>query len=833
MRKFALTLLLAFITGSVLGRAADPGPVFDIPHLDNITIDGDISDWGDRGFCVNLMANEDGEFRTTEGFDSRFRLGWDERGLLVMVVVKQPSFNETDGALTSGDSLQMFYAPKRGSEDILQLVASPGMSRMHPKLRWNFNDMRVSPDLLKIAPDAQVARFAHGDSYVLEALLPWKNLGITPAKGTELAFQVYANYFGGSELYRALWYPISGASDSSRMYTLRLADQPSPAVDAVATADYELFHRVVVNITCAENVTGQNVTVKDGDKLLATAPLTVKAGLLTSKIVLPMPARGTHYGPLAVALDGRLLKTIELRDPDAARLEAFAREELIFRPSVFSGTAFPDCEWVDPAYVDDLVGSTTFSTTFYDSSYQPVTTADKPGRYGAVVVIKTDDGKTFRRFRALFRMAESVQWDHDGQGGTFTFSPKTGLNPDAAKQQKHEMNTFLPYVVRDSASAPFSTTAAWMAALSEAKPGAPDTNFASDYRALDRQWWVGLKRKLDGDDQRYSKPFVSPRPLAGKPTPVVHEGTLKEAGMKPDAAEKIDALLKQWAADTTEPFAVCIVRHGVIVLHKAYGLRDGKPMTVTTPSWMASITKTMAGTSMMMLVDQGLVSLDDPVDKFLPAFRGVKVATPLTLRHLYTHTAGFHGYWGDQRNDFEEEAGGEYPALEVGKRFEYDGTGPALGSKILERITDEALPQFYKHHLFDPLSMTATTATDSAGDGYSIPLDIAKFGQMLLNRGSYGDKQFFRPETFQQMLPEPLSKVLGPDATGDWGIGTVWFKGEGLGEGTFGHGAASSATLRIDPKDDLVIVMTRNSAGSNFDKYQPKFLQAVADGIAR
>jgi CubicO group peptidase (beta-lactamase class C family) len=90
-----------------------------------------------------------------------------------------------------------------------------------------------------------------------------------------------------------------------------------------------------------------------------------------------------------------------------------------------------------------------------------------------------------------------------------------------------------------------------------------------------------------------------------------------------------------------------------------------------------------------------------------------------------------------------------------------------------------------------------------------------------------------RPETFQQMLPERLTKELGPDTSEVWGIGTVWYKGEGLAEGTFGHGAASGATLRIDPKDDLVIVMTRNTAGSNINKYHPMFLQAIADGIAR
>ena len=60
--------------------------------------------------------------------------------------------------------------------------------------------------------------------------------------------------------------------------------------------------------------------------------------------------------------------------------------------------------------------------------------------------------------------------------------------------------------------------------------------------------------------------------------------------MKPDAAGKIDAVCREWAADDDRAFAVCIVRHGVIVLHRAYGTRDGRPITVHTKSWMASIT---------------------------------------------------------------------------------------------------------------------------------------------------------------------------------------------------------------------------------------------------
>ena len=56
-------------------------------------------------------------------------------------------------------------------------------------------------------------------------------------------------------------------------------------------------------------------------------------------------------------------------------------------------------------------------------------------------------------------------------------------------------------------------------------------------------------------------------------------------------------------------------------------------------------------------------------------------------------------------------------------------------------------------------------------------------------------------------------------------------RGDGLGERTFGHGAASAAILRIDPVNDMVIVQTRNTAGENYYAYAQKFFGAIIDGI--
>jgi CubicO group peptidase (beta-lactamase class C family) len=190
------------------------------------------------------------------------------------------------------------------------------------------------------------------------------------------------------------------------------------------------------------------------------------------------------------------------------------------------------------------------------------------------------------------------------------------------------------------------------------------------------------------------------------------------------------------------------------------------------------------------------------------------------------------GHWGDDLNDFDDVIAGYYPYMSIGKHHEYNGAGPALGSKIVEYISGEALPQFYRHHLLDPLGCAHTDVTNSSWDARSTPLDIAKFGQMLLNRGSYGDKRFMSPQTFEQMLPQRLTKLLGPETNIEWGIGLIWCTNEGLGKGTFGHGASSSATLRVDPEHDLVIVMCRNAPGGKFTAYHAKFLATIIQNLA-
>jgi CubicO group peptidase (beta-lactamase class C family) len=539
-----------------------------------------------------------------------------------------------------------------------------------------------------------------------------------------------------------------------------------------------------------------------------------------------------------VLVDGKAVTTLDLPDLDEQRARALMEAAVSFKDYAFTGSEFPKGDFADPSLGEDLLGGPyTVDVTYYDRDHKRVARAADPGRYGAVIRFTTNDGRTVTRYRTLYRMPKDFRWWDVELKGSLELPPEWGIDPAVVKEQNiYLANAVAKYsMAHDNARC--EDLAILLAGLSEMKAGGGPAGRYDDPWAVNRQWWVTQKRMMNGNAERFAaqkgrQSLTPPQKIDGKPAPVLHDGTLEEAGMKPDAADRIDAVLKEWAADTDEAFIACVARHGVVVLHKAYGTRDGKPMTTETKSYMASLTKLIHGSSMMMLVDQGLVDLDAPAAMYLPELAGIKVATPPTVRHLMTHTAGMWGHWGDDENDFECLVAGYLPYFKVGQKHEYNGMSLALGSKIIEQVSGESLPNFYKHHIVDPLGLKCTDASNASYDAQSVAGDMARIGQMLLNGGAYGDQRFFSPATLQKMLPARLTRVLGPDTQVEWGIGCVWFRGEGLGEHTFGHGAASSATLRIDPDNDLVISMTRRTAGKNFDKYHPRFLKAVAEGMA-
>ncbi len=821
---------------------------YGVPHLKEITIDGEHVDWGNDGLHISILLPVSGKPYSLSDVEASARLGWDERGLLVLVQASDDASVESNdaNALANGDSVELFVATERGSRDRYQVVIAPGVAGDQSASRTQQMDLRQMEPRGDLQIESAHTQTASG--YIIEALLPWANLNITPEMDVEFAFQLYVNDADGpDDRHQLVWYPETNAQNNTNaMYTLRLAKKASPPVVARVTGDYDEGLRTHVHVVATGDYADETVIIRDGRTKTAKEMFRAENGFAVADLLFDMPERDLGPRTFEIRSSGDELGTLALPDADVIRAQRLMFMPMVLTPSIMHRDTFSEPALVQPLLAEKLLGTATIKTTYYDKNYNVVDRASNPGRYGAVVEIAPEFGPTVTRTFTLFRAPEgynpTFQWWFQRKGARLDLPPTLQIDPSIQDAQADAIGKFVGNLVEESV-AEDSKSAVLLAGLYESEPGMAPATVANDAWAMDRQWWVGLKRKLTGMDQFYPNAFVCPYQKEGEPAPTLRPGTPEEAGMNPEVIGQLDALLNEWVEASGEPFAVCLTRHGVVYYHKAFGTRDGQPITVDTKSWMASISKFLSGTLMMTLVDQGFVDLDAPVDTYLPQFRGIEVETPLTIRHLYNHTNGFQlnlrpprdfvDHWGDDHNDLEYVLAEYYPYLEVGTRHGYNGVGFALGGKVMETITGEALPQLFRNHLWGPLGCNGTDAVDGSARTFSTPMDMAIFGQMMLNKGSYGNMRFFSEESYEKLLPVNLAPYVKFDTSIEWGVGGVWMRGGGLSDQTFGHGAASAATLRIDPVSDLVVVMTRNSAGSQFGEYHERFLQTVSGAIAK
>lgn len=476
--------------------------VFDVPYLNNVLIDGKADDWGARGLRLDVLTPINARLRPAADFDARARLGWDEHGLLVLADVRDDEFVEAkdENSLWDRDSVELFLAPQRGAADAYQVAISPGLDPDHASLRSHFQDHRKDKNLQQVHAPIMAVRTKTEHGYVLEALLPWENLGIKPAVGREVAFQIAINDWDtGSAHYQVMWYPKAGAdSDTNKMQPLRLAQQAGPPVNAVATGAYERFRRTRLDVIATGDLAGKPVEVHEGKRRLGRMNLASDAhleygGKAMARMILPMPPRGQAYGPLTVSVAGRTVSIVTLDDPDEARRQAFAREPLVFHPYVFNGAVFPSCDFQDPSLVEDTVGTYMLKTTFYDADYNPVKSATRPGRYGAIVDVTTEDGQHYRRFATLFRQPEETNWRKLDMPFTVVFPPQLGIDPVVTEEQKTTVSDALKQQFIESTRRA-EDTAVLLAGLYETRPGDPAVA-RTDTWHRDARWWYDLKQK--------------------------------------------------------------------------------------------------------------------------------------------------------------------------------------------------------------------------------------------------------------------------------------------------------------------------------------------------
>lgn len=174
--------------------------------------------------------------------------------------------------------------------------------------------------------------------------------------------------------------------------------------------------------------------------------------------------------------------------------------------------------------------------------------------------------------------------------------------------------------------------------------------------------------------------------------------------------------------------SVALLRHGAIVARAHEGLRDRattSPVDANTIFHWASITKTFTGIAIMRLRDEGRLTLDDPIVKYVPELR--KASNPfgpmetITLRHLLSHSAGFRsGTWpwggGEEWQPFEppgwEQLAGMMPYTRVefapGSKYQYSNPGLVFLGRVIEDVSGEPFETYIDKEILRPLGMTRT-----------------------------------------------------------------------------------------------------------------------------
>src|ERR1700712_3795553 len=280
---------------------------------------------------------------------------------------------------------------------------------------------------------------------------------------------------------------------------------------------------------------------------------------------------------------------------------------------------------------------------------------------------------------------------------------------------------------------------------------------------------------------------------------------------------QIDQALRQKAETKEIPGVVAMAASGNEVVYQgAFGKRHlsrDDAMTADSVFWIASMTKAVTAAAAMQLVEQGKLSLDEPIGKVLPDLASPQVlegfdaqgepklrpaTKPITLRHLMTHTAGFaYDMWNGDMVRYLEKSGTpgittcQNAALKTplmtdpGTRWEY-GTNIDLVGKAVEAVSGQRLDAYLREKMFAPLGMTDTgfkigdaqrrrlVAMHNRGeDGSLTPIpfeleqepefhmgggglygtagDYIKFTQMILNKGKGNGNQVLKPETVALM----------------------------------------------------------------------------------
>lgn len=363
-------------------------------------------------------------------------------------------------------------------------------------------------------------------------------------------------------------------------------------------------------------------------------------------------------------------------------------------------------------------------------------------------------------------------------------------------------------------------------------------------------------------------------------------------GSEPPASPEVTAAEQPYLDNCKLAGFIAIVadREGKVRFRNVGGYADveaKKPMGVENVFWVASMTKMFAGASIMMLVDEGKLSLSDPVTKFIPELERWRVveekdadhvllvppARPVTLRHLLSHTSGLAGL-----SELQQETGADATALKVrtlssvtgplrsqpGEQYAYGNQGMNIAARVVEIISGMAYEDFLQQRIFSPLGMSETTFWPNEGQiarlaqAYGPNHDGSGHvrGDIGFLTKPYDDRIHRFPEaggglfsTTHDMLRYGMMlanngdldgrRYLSPAAmdelrkeqTGDTKVN--YSLGYHLRNGMFGHDGAYGTDLSVNPKTGMIaIFMVQCTSGDQWTA-RDHFLQAATEAFSK
>jgi CubicO group peptidase (beta-lactamase class C family) len=321
--------------------------------------------------------------------------------------------------------------------------------------------------------------------------------------------------------------------------------------------------------------------------------------------------------------------------------------------------------------------------------------------------------------------------------------------------------------------------------------------------------------------------------------------------------------------------AVTVVVNRDKILHlESNGFADvatKKPMTPDTLFWIASMTKPITATAILMLQDDGKLNVADPVAKYLPEFSNLKTPSGkpahITIAQVLTHTSGL-GEAGGPEAQKAKTLGDLVPLwlaapmqYEPGEKWKYTQSGINAAARIVEVVSGMTFDAFLQKRLFDPLEMKHTTfyltpesraqlvtaysrnketgtlepvpprpefgprdrPPQGNGGLYSTAPDYARFCQMLLGGGTFEGHRYLTAAAMRFLttpqtgdLPTGFfqDRAFGHHGTNyGWGLGTCVLRlpHEGvasmLSPGSYGHGGAWGTQAWIDPVKGVAYIL--------------------------